>query len=143
MANQKTQIGWYNLKEDTVFTDRGFECAAWWERINVPAGKYPIYVYDIWKWIHKGEPIMKCHIDMAYVTMEGIVESDNFGSYFCGNPVGTYDTQQNKGKKSSYTMSTYTWNLAENVNSDPDCWQLLDDFEATVDNRIIYRKDKS
>ena len=39
------QIGWFILKEDTVFTNT-FECAAWYEMVSVKAGRYPMMVID-------------------------------------------------------------------------------------------------
>lgn len=128
----KKQIGWYNLKEDKVFYNT-FECAAWYEEVMVPAGKYPIDVID-----YKVEKDGKIYgyIDSAYVTMEGTILSDEFGSRFCGVPVGTYDNKKNAGKKSSHTMHVYLYSLAKHILDVDNEWELLPEYEAREINFV-------
>lgn len=131
------QIGWFTLKEDKVFCDNGYECAAWYENILVPAGKYPINVVDYTVMHFDDERRkryngrVKGHIDSAYITMDGTIVSDDFGSRFYGMPIGDYDIYQNKGKPSRYTMQMYLYSLADSVLHDPDSpYELLPEYEA-------------
>lgn len=130
------QIGWFNLKEDKVFTNT-YECAAWYENVKVPAGRYPIVVYD-YKVMHFEDEARKrfngeidCHIGSAYISMDGIITSDEFGARFCGVPVGSYDNHQNTGKCSSHTMHVYLYSLADSVLNDPETpYELLPEYRA-------------
>ena len=123
------QVGWYNLKEETVFHDNGYECAAWYENVRVPAGRYPAVIYD-YRVRDDG------HVDgkisgSLYASMDGITESDYFGSLFCGVPIGTYDCEKNKGRKSHYTIQSYGFMVAQSILDDPDTpWELLPEYEA-------------
>ena len=130
------QIGWFNLKEDKVFTNT-YECAAWYENVKVPAGRYPIVVYD-YKVMHFEDEARKRfngevdgHIRSAYISMDGIITSDEFGARFCGVPVGSYDNHQNTGKRSSHTMHVYLYSLADSVLNDPETpYELLPEYRA-------------
>lgn len=122
------QIGWYNLREEKVFCNNGFECAAWYENIRVPAGKYPMVVYD-----YKLRPngAVDGHVMSGYISMKGIVVSDEFGSRFCGMPIGNYDNHKNAGKESTYTMSPYLFSVADSIINDADSpYELLPEYEA-------------
>lgn len=125
---ERTQIGWYNLKEDTVFHNNGYECAAWYENIKVPKGRYPAVVYDF-RLGKDGK--VEGHVSSVYALMEGIIESDYFGSMFCGVPVGGYDEKQNTGRKSRYSLSSYGFSVAQNILEDPESpWELFPEYEA-------------
>ena len=139
----KIQIGWLNLMEDKVFTDRGYECAAWWQDIAVKAGKYPMFIDGKAVWDNG-------RVDgTARVTAElpGIVTSDYFGSLFCGVPVGTYDEKKNEGKEASYFWSAYAFSFAEWVStekvSDGISLEILDGFKVNVGTRYstVYEKE--
>ena len=125
-----TQIGWYNLKEDKEFCNRGFECAAWYENILVKAGKYPVEVYDFRIREREEGKEIESHINGAYVSMEGTIVSDYFGSMFCGVPVGTYDGDKNAGQKGFYSPFLYLYSLADEILNDPNTsYELLDAYE--------------
>ena len=131
------QIGWFTLKEDKVFCNNGYECAAWYENILVPAGRYPINVLD-YKVMHFDDDRRKHlngrvdgHIGSAYITMNGTIVSDDFGSRFYGVPFGAYDIYQNKGKPSRYTAHIYLYALADSSLNNPDSpYELLPEFVA-------------
>lgn len=131
------QIGWYHLKEDTVFTNE-FETAAWYERVKVPAGKYPIEVSD-YRVRHfdderrrrfNGE--VDGHCSGVYICMDGTIVSDNFQSLFYGSPIGEpYDTGKNAGKPSRHNSFNYLFNVAESILHDPETpYELFPEFEA-------------
>ena len=121
------QIGWFTLKEDREYIDNGYECAAWYEKILVRAGKYPMEVVD-YKEINGS---IDGHTRSAFIRMHGTIVCDDFGSRLCGVPVGEYDIYQNKGKQSKYNSRVYLFILAENVLNDPDSpYELLPEFEA-------------
>lgn len=145
----KVQIGWYNLKEDKVFHDNGYECAAWYENIAVKAGRYPITVVD-YKVKHFDDENRKRfngeidgHIGSAYVTLDGTIVNDYFGSMFCGVPVGTYDEKQNTGKPSRYHMHIYLYDLAKKVYNGSDEYELLPEWEARQTGSYISDWDGS
>lgn len=125
MSN-KTQIGWYHLKEDTKFYNT-FECAAWYEEVLVKAGKYPAIVYDFA--VTKDNTI-KGHIDSVYVPMDGVILSDEFGARFCGVPVGSYDNYKNAGKQSNHQMVSYMYSVAKDILYNPETsWELFPEYE--------------
>ena len=136
------QIGWYYLKEDKVFCDNGYECAAWYENIAVKAGRYPITVVD-YRVMHfdderraKFNGQIDGHIGSAYVTFNGTIVSDYFGSMFCGVPVGTYDCEKNKGQPSRYTMHIYLYSLAKDVYKGSDEYELFPEYEVRTETYI-------
>lgn len=128
--SRTTQIGWYNLKEDTEFHDASFETAAWYRNVLVKAGKYPIEVYDYREGAHPGgvEVISRGH--SAYVYLEGTVTTDYFGTLFFGNPVGTYNEHKNTGRTANYTKSPYLFQIARDVAENPDTpYELFPKYE--------------
>ena len=136
------QIGWYHLKEDKVFHDNGYECAAWYENIAVKAGSYPIMVYD-YKVKHFDDEARKefngrigGHIDSAYAVFNGTITDDYFGSMFCGVAVGTYDEKQNAGKPAHYSMHMYLYSLAEHVYKGEEEYELFPEYKVKEDRFI-------
>ena len=108
----KMQIGWFVLKEDKDFYN-DFETAAWYERVAVKAGKYPLVVFD-GRFYEDGE--LKCSVDSVYAEMEGTLVSDNFQTLFYGVPVGEcYDTKKNAGKRKETHATFYTFQIAKAV----------------------------
>lgn len=137
------QIGWYHLKEDKIFTNE-FETAAWYERVKVPAGKYPITVCDYRVRHFDDEPRKRFngevdgHIGGVYVTMDGVIVSDNFQSLFFGSPIGEpYNSAKNAGKPARHNMFAYMYSVADSVLNDPDSpYELLPEFEAREEKFI-------
>ena len=117
-----TQIGWFNLKEDMVFTNT-FECAAWYENVLVKAGKYPVEVYDL-KWMDDGRIDFSCH--GVYTTMHGTIVSDYFAALYCGVPVSDrpYDTTKNAGKEAEHHDYRYTYDVTEEAG-----FELFPEYE--------------
>ena len=117
-----TQIGWFNLKEDKVFTDNGYECAAWHQDVLVKAGKYPVEVYDL-AWEKDGRISFRCH--GVYTMMHGTIVSDYFQSMYCGVPIGKpYDSTKNAGKEADYHDYRYTYMITED-----DGFELFPEYE--------------
>ena len=138
--DRKTQIGWYTLEQDTEF-DNTYECAAWFERVMVKAGRYPVYVYDL-GFEDSGEISYRCR--GAYVVMPGVVTSDYFGSLFCGVPVGTYDGTKNRGKQSEYHAYWYLYSIAERILEGKTDFELFPEYDpreirffSSIDGREI------
>jgi len=103
------QIGWYILPKDKEYSDRGYECAAWYEDYLVPVGKYPIY--GNWNRNEKE----RCYENrIAYrnisVTLKGTVVRSDFSSHFYGVPVGS-KIDQNVGEEVIKTLSFYNFTL--------------------------------
>lgn len=127
------QIGWYSLKEDNIFRNT-YECAAWYEDILVKSGKYPIFVHDFRILNHDNPDINNMvdgHIGAAYVHMNGVIVSDEFGARFFGVPVGDYDNRKNAGKPSTHSMVTYMYSVAGSIINDLNSpFELLPEYEA-------------
>ena len=123
----KTTIGYFNLKEDTVFTNL-FSFAAWYEHVLVKAGKYPLEVHNFTV-NEQGE--VRGYISSAYVTMPGVVTDDYFAAHCCGVPVSDYDGKKNAGKLSAYTAQHYLYEIADSVLHEKDSlFELLPEYEA-------------
>lgn len=145
----KTQIGWFVLKEDKEFYNE-FETAAWFEKVLVKAGRYPVEAYDV-EFYSNGK--MGSHIGGAYVQMEGTIISDNFQSLFCGVPIGsTYDGTKNAGKPAHHSDFWYLYSVAESVatREKPKGWlegdgyfELFPEYEARESSRYINDWDGS
>lgn len=125
--NKATQIGWCNVKSDMDYINNGFECAAWFEKIHVKAGKYPINVYNI---DFDKEGRMHSFIDSGYICYEGEIVCDDFQSRFCGVPIGSYDAEQNKGKKTEASQGIYLYSLASAILEGDDKYELFPEYEA-------------
>lgn len=142
----KVQIGWLVLNHDEVFCDNGYECAAWYQNIEVKAGRFPLYVRDP-QYDARGKMETPAP-DMAYADLNGTVKSDYFGSQFCGVPIGTYDESQNNGKEGHYYWSSYLFSVAEAIAtkktySNGITLTLLPEFKAVQDGSYWsdYRKE--
>lgn len=122
----KKQIGWFNLERDTVFRNE-FEFAAWYEMVEVKAGKYPIEVID---YCEDSRHEVDGHIGSAYITMPGIIVSDYFASHYYGVPISDYDTTKNAGKDSSHTMHTYLYAMANEILNGSTEYELFPEYEA-------------
>lgn len=123
------QIGYFHLAQDTVFRNT-FEFAAWYEDVNVKAGKYPIEVTDYRESArHEGNEV-DGYIGSAYVTMPGTIVSDYFASHYFGMPISDYDTQKNAGKKSMYRMHVYLYEMAHDMLDGSKEYELFPEYEA-------------
>lgn len=108
MGNMAHFLGWLVVKEDYEHVDRGYECAAWYERIKVSAGtRSPIWA----------EENSAGRFDMVYAELDGVVVSDDFGGRFFGVLIGDYDNFKNAGKRSSHIEEWRGYTFAEWV-----CW---------------------
>lgn len=131
------QIGWFVLKEGTEFTNT-YECAAWYENVFVSAGRYAMNVPNYCIRETKNGKKVDGHIGMIGVYLPGVITTDEFGTRFCGVPVGYYDNSKNKGKPSRYYFRQYLYGVAdailrkENSIYSNDKWEyeLLPEYEA-------------
>lgn len=127
----KTQIGWFILKEDKEFYNE-FETAAWYEKVMVKAGRYPVTAYDI---TFRNDGRMGSHCGSAYVSMDGVIVSDNFQSLFCGVPIGSvYDGTKNAGKPAKHSSHWYLYMISESVLKGEGLFELFPEYEAREDH---------
>jgi len=85
--------GSYRVSERTEFLNNGYECAAWWTKISVEAGDYPVHGYLQGSSLH------------LYASLEGVIVEDNFQSLWGGVAFGQpYDQRQNAGKPATYSV---------------------------------------
>lgn len=124
-----TQIGWYTVKEQRIEHKADFTNAAWWEDVDVKAGRYPITV-----------PFMQVYDDGyiftqgAYVVCDATTVKDNFQSLYFGVPIGeVYDENKNSGIDSSYRIFMYLHDLAALIlfgSKKGDEAELFPEYEA-------------
>lgn len=96
-------VGWLTAKEDFIHTDRGYACAAWQESMQVKKGqKFPLFAR-----CDKGYNYSSDRICDVWTVLDGTVTSDDFGSRFCGVPLGGYDEKKNAGKATTHYVNWY------------------------------------
>jgi hypothetical protein len=108
--------GVYRLTEEKVFTYAGYECAAWWQEIKVPAGDYPVYARYLGK-----------HLEEFIVNLPGTIVRDHFQSLYGGMSIGkTYDVFQNAGNSASYMLRARSYNAFEGMHRDgaASAWKI-------------------
>lgn len=128
-GREKTQIGWYNLPEKEVFTNH-FETAAWYENVEVEAGRYPVYMYDL-KVEEDGRLSGPCG-DTVYVSLPGKVTDDYFGGLWCGVPFGSYDEHKHTGNEAHHTLNPYDYMVAERIANGNSRYELFPEYEVRV-----------
>jgi hypothetical protein len=136
---KEINCGFYRLLETTVFHYAGYECAAWWQKVQVPAGDYPVRAL-----------LQEGRIQWFLVTLPGVIVADNFQPLFCGNRIGDfYDETQNAGKPGAYHIQTNDYIAFQSVHEDSNSpWHLdlsvLPDLHNCVDcGCIVSRSDAS
>lgn len=99
-------LGYLILDEPKEFTEL-FECAAWYKRILVQPGRYPVYAHSL----GYRDPYY------AVASLPGMVIGSNFSSYFGGVMVGKGKYDEDAGSPYLYHWQTYAYNFAEMVVS--------------------------
>lgn len=130
---EKFILGYFNLKEDTVYTDRGYECAAWYQDILVKAGKYPVYS-DGYQYHERDRRYTDQLADRSIsIPLPGIVTAADFGARYFGMPVGNDENSKKYvGKETVYYRGPYAHSLAKSIIEGDSCVELLPEFEARV-----------
>ena len=106
----KKLVGYVVVPEDYVYHRADFETAAWYEDVEIKAGKYPVRVYsDDEIELDGGEVLFRG----CYVEYSGTIVSDYFGTLFYGVPVGEYDSKKNAGQHTEFSQFMYGFNFAE------------------------------
>ena len=89
----RKEIGTYTLEKDEIFTNT-YETAAWYQKVLVKAGTYPVTTDGYW----------------VFVKLPGTITEDYFQSLYCGNSFGKpYDVHQNKGQNSDHNIQLNRW----------------------------------
>jgi hypothetical protein len=73
MNGTMIECGFYRLAETQVFRYAGYECAAWWKEVEVPAGDYLVKA-----WIKDGR------VESFFAEQLGTHVADNIQSLYCG-----------------------------------------------------------
>lgn len=132
MTTKEFQIGWYTIPEDTEMINRGFACAAWWEKIAVKAGRYPVmssgYAYNE----QEHRYTAKLADRSISIKIPGVIIEDDFQSHFFGTPIGNYDTKQNTGTPSAIYLTPYAHAVAWGIIRGRSNIELLPRFMARV-----------
>lgn len=110
MDNQRwRQVGTLTVAEAYEHTNT-FEFAAWWQRVKVDAGKYPVLACS------EGAR------DMFYVGIPGVVVEDYFQGHFGGVPFGSYDKTQNAGKPARAKVRVLADTAGVAMQEEPGPW---------------------
>ena len=86
-------VGTVTLTSSKQVTDRGFQNASWWRRLNLAPQTVALETngyYVQWRF-------------------EGTVVEDNFCSQYGGVNIGTYDRKQNKGSIEAFWHRPYAY----------------------------------
>lgn len=100
----KKKIGSISIQPGETRT-RHFECAAWYEEIELAPGTYDVFgLYKQYGYGHREDLRGQWYLDSLGYSVPGTIISDNFQSLFCGNPIGkAYDSTQNAGKPTEWS----------------------------------------
>lgn len=127
MSGMVHHIGWLVAKEDFEHCDRGYECAAWYENIAVKkGGRFPLLATTRKEYNSEKNEYVEYDIDNVYTILDGTVTSDEFGSRFCGVPVGNYDNSKNAGKASTHHMNWRGYEFAAVIRKKDDDYRFRD-----------------
>lgn len=130
MNKESFQIGWYNQKEDKEYTNNGYACAAWYEKVFVKAGKYPVYAREYSYNERERKFENKIKDTSIGIGLPGVITGDNFSSYFCGNMVGEGQFNQHVGEESKVYLNPYAHALAKEILEGNSNIELLPEFQA-------------
>jgi hypothetical protein len=127
MSKESVQIGWFILNEPKEFTNH-YEVAAWYQRILVPAGRYPVYGKFMY---HEREKRFTNKIADTSIScrLDGIVTASDFSSLFAGNRIGS-KIDEDKGEPSHTYLNPYAHALAEWILEGDSNYELTEEFEA-------------
>lgn len=128
MSGMQHHIGWLIAKEDFEHCDRGYECAAWFENMKVEkGGRFPLFARMRTEYNYKTNQNVEYGIDQVTAFIDGTVINDDFGGRFCGVPLGNYDENKNKGKKTDHHITWYGYQFAAIVLGEGGDYRFHDD----------------
>jgi hypothetical protein len=119
-----TRIGTYVLTEPTEFTNSSYETAAWWSKVLVPAGEYPV--------VGKVDENGQVEDDSISVALTGVCTAAHFPALWGGVPIGNVERGRDPriGKPETYHLRPYAHSLARVFLQDEDTRYRLDGFVA-------------
>jgi hypothetical protein len=101
--------GSYRVFEKTEYLKNDYECAAWWRKINVEQGEYPVHGYLQGSSLH------------FYAQLNGTIVADNFQSLWGGVAIGkSYDETQNTGKAATYCVFGRDYEVFASMHKEGD-----------------------
>lgn len=129
-------VGYYVVAKDEEFTDRGFACAAWFKRILVKAGSYPVmarkYAY------HERDRCYMNKLDdrALSIKLTGTVVGADFQGRYFGQVIGGGHDSSDKyiGTQDDLILSPYVHATAKSILEGISSVELLPEFEAQVIN---------
>jgi hypothetical protein len=105
--------------------DNHFECAAWYEKILLRPGVYPLAGV-----INSEGEIEGVHIHSGiWFKVPGVIQSDYFASRL-GSAIGSYDTKKHAGKPATWRGFVRTYDVAKGVLEGLRGIRLRPGFEA-------------
>ena len=132
LMDRRFQIGWYTVPKDKEYTDNGYECAAWYKRILVKAGRYPVMARKFQ--FHERERRMTDQLEDRTISIKltGTVTADDFAGRFCGNLIDKENPKFNQyvGEESELYLSPYSHAVAKSIIEGTSQIELLPQFQA-------------
>ena len=88
------------VKSGTIRTSRNFQTASWWEKLELDEGEYEFKVDRPGGY-------------MYWASVPGTIIEDYFASSFGGASVQSYDRKKNEGRRSTYSVFRYDYQLKD------------------------------
>ena len=122
------QMGVYVLTEPKVFRNN-YECAAWYQDVEVPAGEYPmigVFEAGVLQWIVVG--------------FTGTITGSDFTSFFGGNSFGKAKVDEDKGKEGRAGITARPYEVANEIAEHPNtAWRLNEDWSTEYRSNITHK----
>lgn len=127
MGGMQHHIGWLIAKEDFEHCDRDYGCAAWFENMKVAkGGRFPLFARTRDEYNSEKNANIEGSIDRVTAVIDGTVINDDFGSRFCGNPIGNYDESKNAGKETTHHLTWYGYQFGNIVRGTMSDYRYAD-----------------
>ena len=105
-------VGTYTVAAVEVLHNASYECAAWYQDIEVQPGEYPVYAY-----------IQEGRVKYFLVTLPGTVAASDFSSHFGGVRYGS-NVDKDKGQPGEYHIQIYDYLVFESISKPDSRWKI-------------------
>lgn len=103
---RKQPVGTYLVDEPVTYVNH-YECAAWYQEVEVQPGEYQVYA-----WIEND------HVKHFCVTLPGIVTASDFTAHYCGVRIGD-KRNHDIGRAAHHTISARDYEVFRNIHVNP------------------------
>lgn len=128
-TQQPFKIGDVFLAKKTTIRNTNFPQQSWYEDIEIPAGRYPVYATDVYQLTNE------VVFNTVFIQFIGSVVEDYFPPTAFGYVIGPYDKKKNKNSISYFNQPIYSHTLANAVFYDEGRLPWMDTHLTVVFNR--------